>query len=48
MMIKHIPNEDIYILEIHNELRINYTKNFYSGCRNLDKYEEDYIVVSLK
>ncbi len=38
----------IEISENPNELRIDYTKNFFSGCRNLDKNEEDYIVVKFK
>lgn len=38
----------IEISENPNELKISYTKNFFSGCRDLDKNEDDYIVVKYK
>lgn len=38
----------IEITENPNELHINYTIKFFSGCRDLDAENEDFIVVNYK
>lgn len=38
----------IEITENPNELHISYNINFFSGCKDLDKDDDDYIVVKYK
>lgn len=40
--------DDIEITENPNELLINFTIKFFSGCRDLDAESDDYIVVNYK
>lgn len=40
--------DDIEITEHPNELHINFTIKFFSGCRDLDAESDDFIVVNYK
>lgn len=40
--------DDIEITENPNELHINFTIKFFSGCRDLDAESDDFIVVNYK
>lgn len=40
--------DHIETTENSNELIISYTINFYSGCKNFDKDDNDYLVVKYK